>query len=66
MPSSPFFTVIVVLSVWFVLNRWILPWFGIPTCMGGSCCSVAPHSTEIQRADAAKESVPYSNHEKRD
>jgi len=26
-----------VLSAWIVLNRWVLPWFGIPTCMGGAC-----------------------------
>jgi len=26
-----------ILAVWFGLTRWILPWFGIPTCMSGSC-----------------------------
>lgn len=25
------------LVVWIVLNRWVLPWFGIPTCMSGGC-----------------------------
>jgi hypothetical protein len=24
-------------ALWFVLNRWILPWCGIPTCMSGEC-----------------------------
>lgn len=23
--------------VWFVLNRWVLPKFGIYTCLSGSC-----------------------------
>lgn len=22
---------------WIVLNKWVLPWFGIPTCMSGAC-----------------------------
>jgi hypothetical protein len=24
---------------WIVLNRWILPWLGIPTCMSGGCAT---------------------------
>jgi len=27
-----------ILVVWFALNRWILPSFGIQTCMSGGCC----------------------------
>jgi hypothetical protein len=23
--------------LWVVLNRWILPWMGLPTCMSGGC-----------------------------
>ncbi len=23
--------------LWIVLNRWVLPWFGIHTCMSGGC-----------------------------
>jgi hypothetical protein len=23
--------------LWFVLARWVLPWFGVPTCMSGAC-----------------------------
>lgn len=26
-----------VIVAWFVLSRWVLPWFGINTCMSGSC-----------------------------
>jgi hypothetical protein len=29
--------VLLFLAVWIVLNRWVLPWFGIPTCMSGGC-----------------------------
>jgi hypothetical protein len=25
------------LVLWIVLNRWVLPRFGIPTCMSGGC-----------------------------
>jgi hypothetical protein len=23
--------------MWITLSRWVLPWFGIPTCMSGRC-----------------------------
>jgi hypothetical protein len=26
-----------VMLLWITLNRWVLPWFGIPTCMSGGC-----------------------------
>lgn len=26
---------------WIVLNVWVLPLFGIPTCLGGACSRVA-------------------------
>ncbi len=26
-----------ILAGWIVLNIWILPWFGIRTCMSGAC-----------------------------
>jgi len=28
---------IAILVAWFVLNVWVLPMFGIRTCMSGSC-----------------------------
>jgi hypothetical protein len=33
---------------WIVLNIWILPWFGIRTCMSGACTRVprAEHITD--------------------
>ncbi len=27
------------LAAWVVLNRWVLPWFGVPTCMSGGCAT---------------------------
>jgi len=30
-----------ILAAWFVLNRWLLPWLGVPTCMSGACASAA-------------------------
>ena len=26
-----------ILVLWIALNRWVLPWFGIRTCMSGGC-----------------------------
>jgi len=31
--------VVAFLAAWIVLNRWVLPWFGVPTCMSGGCAS---------------------------
>jgi hypothetical protein len=35
MKTAAIYVGIVVL--WIVLNRWILPWFGVRTCMSGAC-----------------------------
>ncbi len=29
------------IAAWFILNRWVLPLCGIPTCMSGGCAR--PH-----------------------
>lgn len=31
------------LVFWFVLNRWLLPALGIPTCMSGQCGAPRSH-----------------------
>jgi hypothetical protein len=46
-----------ILVLWIVLNRWVLPWCGIPTCMSGgcaaSCCpSHAPEPSNPTDKDA--------------
>jgi hypothetical protein len=62
MDSSTFMTLVIVFATWFIVSRWILPWFGIPTCCsGGSCCSVSPRPTDGQKMDhRAKAVVPVS------
>ena len=59
-----FFLVLAVFVLWIALNRWILPWFGIRTCMSGSCsteqacllwgycCSRRRHKTLTKRKEA--------------
>jgi hypothetical protein len=49
-----FFGIIV---LWIVLNRWVLPWFGVQTCMSGACsaqnkpsCSAEPMSSGDKEA----------------
>lgn len=32
-----FATLVGIVMVWIALNRWVLPWFGITTCMSGRC-----------------------------
>jgi hypothetical protein len=39
-----------VLAAWFVLSRWVLPWFGVPTCMSGNCGTGSCCPTEFPRA----------------
>ena len=34
------FFFVAVLLTWLVLSRWVLPWFGVPTCMSGQCASI--------------------------
>jgi hypothetical protein len=52
-----------VFMAWIVLNRWILPYFGVQTCMSGGCCDarcVGEHdrgksaSARLSDTDAAK------------
>jgi hypothetical protein len=56
MDISALATVFFVLVTWIVLGRWVLPWFGVPTCMGGSC-SLGPPPTVEQPVERATESV---------
>jgi hypothetical protein len=37
MSAKEFGFVLLFLAAWIVLNRWVLPWFGVPTCMSGGC-----------------------------
>ena len=48
---------ILFLVAWFSLNRWILPWFGIPTCMSGDC-GVDPPRAAVRDTIAAPTQQP--------
>lgn len=48
-----------ILVIWIGLNRWVLPWFGIPTCMSGGCgsaCSASqsPRPSNVSDADVGE------------
>lgn len=41
-----------IVTAWIVLNRWVLPWFGVQTCMSGACAPVRRvHSAAQQRSE---------------
>ena len=48
---------------WIVLNMWVLPWFGIPTCMGGACR--VPHVAQDKPFNTAEQAarVTKTRHE---
>lgn len=41
-----------VVAGWFVLNMWVLPLFGIRTCMSGGCRVTDMRQTEMQSPDS--------------
>lgn len=43
---TDFITICVLFAVWFTLMRYILPAFGISTCISGSCCRIKPDTAE--------------------
>lgn len=51
-----------VLVAWIVLNRWVLPWLGVPTCMSGNCgtgstccpTDVPPAVQQSEKADPTR------------
>jgi len=58
--------IIAIFASWIVLNKWILPALGIPTCMSGGCCGTTQckipveenksHNGEQQDAQVGQES----------
>jgi hypothetical protein len=62
MNTSALITMVLVISVWFILIRWVLPWFGVSTCMSG-CCSVAPRPTVNQQADSGPSVEEYGSND---
>lgn len=53
MDSQGLGLLLLILVLWFVLNRWVLPWFGVPTCMSCGCAAERdPRPREAERAEA--------------
>ena len=50
--------VLLFLGAWIALNRWILPRFGISTCMSGSCAVDPPSATREKEPDRADRQDP--------
>jgi len=46
---------LVIFASWFALNRWVLPWMGIPTCMSGSCSAGCALPRSGMEQDSAAE-----------
>jgi hypothetical protein len=49
-----------VLVFWIALNRWILPWLGIPTCMSGGCAASACPSCGPGSGPQADKDLPQA------
>lgn len=50
MPFKEFLFFAGFLAFWIVLNRWVLPWFGVATCMSGAC-GLDPHRAAVERSE---------------
>lgn len=55
--------VLLFLAAWIVLNRWVLPWFGISTCMSGSCAVDRRPAVGHDAPDGAGEHEAFSERE---
>lgn len=45
---NEFLLLLGVLMLWIGLNRWVLPWFGIRTCMSGGCATSCCPSHDVE------------------
>jgi hypothetical protein len=58
-----FVIIVGILSLWFALNRWILPAMGVPTCMSGACrvpstaTDTAGHATTVPAVSGENDST---------
>jgi len=55
-PLKEFLLFVAIVAAWIVLNRWVLPWFGVATCMSGACAA----------AKEAARNEPVGKEEERD
>ncbi len=51
---TEFWLLLGVLALWIVLGRWVLPWFGIATCMSGGCCATRATKDRDSNDDATQ------------
>ncbi len=42
------------LAAWVVLNRWVLPRFGVPTCMSGGCAASTCPTSDREEEELTK------------
>jgi hypothetical protein len=61
MNLSTFTTLILVFAAWFILMRWVLPWLGVPTCMGGNCSITEHRSASPQANQIQGDNTPHAN-----
>jgi len=52
-----------ILAAWFVLNRWVLPRFGVPMCLCG-CCAVDPRRSATEAEVAGQVPVREDREDK--
>ncbi len=51
--SRDLILIIAIFAGWIILNKWILPALGIPTCMSGGCCGPSACSTPFEDSSQA-------------
>lgn len=55
--SRDLILIIAIFASWIILNKWILPALGVPTCMSSGCCGtstcVVPTESTNQGAEKA-------------
>jgi hypothetical protein len=55
---------IAIFAAWNVLNRWVLPWFGIQTCMSGACAQL-PRAHSARQQETENPTKPIGEEETR-
>jgi len=53
----------IILGIWFILQLWVFPKLGIPTCMSGSCGIPRASDKTNQEVDKYKGQVDLVNKE---
>jgi hypothetical protein len=51
--------------LWIALNRWVLPWFGVQTCMSGGCATGCCPSHDVEPWQQGDKAVPESTDDRK-